>query len=123
MHGNNLKFSLYRYTTGEDDEIGGANVSGVLLQENINGRFEEAKPSMVLLQQGYATTSIYRGQSDFCQMRELDYLVVTFPIYHPYYGLQFEVLGVQNPSTNPRDGRNMLLFHLQRKDNARNVQS
>lgn len=121
MVGNNLKFTIIRPTNLTDDEIGGANVTGVTIATDVEGRFEEAKATMVLLQQGVSVTSVYRGQCRPVDMSENDELIVTFPQYHPFYGKRFEVVSVQTPSTNPRDGRGMVLFNLRKKDNARNV--
>jgi hypothetical protein len=123
MHGNNLKFRIVRPTNRPDDEIGGANISGVVIAEDVEGRIEEAKATMVLLQQGVDVTSVYRGQSRPVDMEENDEITVTFPPYHNFYGKIFEVVSLQEPSTNPRDGRGMRLFHLRRKDNARSVYS
>lgn len=121
MVGNNLKFNIIRPINFTDDDIGGANISGTLIAENIEGRFEEAKASMVLLQQGISITSVYRGQCRPVDIQERDELVVSFPPYHPFLGQTFQVISVQTPSLNPKTGNDMRSFHMNRKDNARNV--
>ena len=126
--GLNLVGKVYdfKYTLGEgDDNVGGSQPSGTVLQDNLSLRIAAIKPTTALLEQGVESIDLYIGvvanyTVDILNNHEIE---VTAPANSTYYGEFFRVLG--NPlrtSTHPSDSRGFLLVTLKRVEKSRTIQ-
>ena len=116
----------YRYDLGEkDDETGGANPSGTVLQDNLSLRIASMKPTPALLEQGVESIDLFTGvianyTVDIQNNHEIE---ITAPLNSAYYGKFYRILGdPQRTSTHPSDSRGFLLVTLRRVERSRAIQ-
>lgn len=123
--GLNLRVSIWRMTTtGADDVVGGAIVTGTVVHENVEGRLSQARPSQIVLEQGLEVDTIWT-----CRIRpanliihERDEVEVTWPPLHPHLNDRFRIRGVRRTSMHPRDGRGFIDLTLSRIERSREIQ-
>jgi hypothetical protein len=109
--GGNLWFNVIRNNNAPDDEVGGAQITGSLVFENVSGFLQQHPIDQVFLVQGLETDrmftlSILRPDLD---IRERDYIVVKKPLDHRYYNKNLRVLSVMDNSMTDQHRRGMFL--------------
>lgn len=118
--GMNIRFDIFRVNYGNDDEVGGAVITGTCQYHDILGRLQGEMPNQLLLQQGLETprtftATIFPGTLD---IRERDEVWVSEPHDHVYYHQYFRVIGVTYSNFTSRDPRSYLLLSLTRSERA-----
>jgi hypothetical protein len=116
----NIRCSIYRDLIG-DDSIGGAIVTGTLtVASDEPCRLDYYIPKISMFApQGIETDKIYSvffrsTRQHPIDIRENDYLQVTFPPEHPDYNVRLRVRGVQSESLHPRDPNRIIECTLTR---------
>ena len=103
--GSNIKIRHWRISYQDDNEVGGAVITGSVIGI-YDARKQSSPPSQLLLQQGLETEEISTvtipGIKD---IRERDELEVYRPTDHPDYSKMFRVRGTRFSDFNPRDPR------------------
>lgn len=108
---------VYNYT---DDEVGGANPSGTVLHDYVEGRIQEEPVRTEFLQQGLETKKIFSAifwGTDLL-FREQDEVEVVSPPNHRYFGQRFRVITQTESSNHPAQKRNNYLAKLERSQIA-----
>lgn len=118
--GLNVRLDIWRVTTGDDDDVGGAMVTGTPVYQGVMARFQADPPNLLLLQQGLETVPTFTATviPGTLDIQERDEVVLSAPSDHIYYNQYFRVVGVQYSSFNPRDSRNYVILHLQKSRTA-----
>ena len=124
MAGYNTKVRIYRMATLDDDEVGGAIVSGTVVHPYIRARIEANPEEQLLLQQGLESHRTFNaliipGSLD---IRERDELEVIAPTNHVYYGDRFRIVGIQYSSMDTSNPNNYTRLSLTRSVLAHAVQ-
>ena len=116
----------FKYDLGEaDDEVGGSQPSGTVLQESVELRIASMQPTQALLEQGVESLDLYTGvianyTVDILNNHEVE---ITAPANSPYYGKFFRVMGdPRRTSTSPSDSRGFLFVSLKRVEKSRTIQ-
>jgi hypothetical protein len=112
--GLNLRIRIYRIVEQDDDEYGGAVVSGTVFLDELDARFQALKPSPLLLQQGLEVTDIFRCivQDSSVDFREYDEVEIVWPTQHRFYGERFRIDKIQRDGLHPMDRRSFVEFTL-----------
>ncbi len=97
--GLNLKADIIRISYGDDDEVGGAVVTGSCVYSDLAVAISPRRPSQSSLEQGLEVPGLYdltcRAKS--VTLFERDEVQVTWPLDHPHYSCRFRIVGVQPP--------------------------
>jgi hypothetical protein len=122
--GQNLRCTVFRYTEGTDDLVGGATVTGTAVYTNIQLRLEEQPVQQLLLQQGLETQKTFEGivVPGTMIIKERDEIEVTYPIEDVRYGKRFRIINARPSSMNTRDPRSYITLTLVRSERAHNIQ-
>lgn len=114
--GNNVRVRIIRYSYPTDDEVGGAQPSGTVVLEGIEGRIQDSTPIPAFAIQGVETNKIVTGEfyPGTLDIREYDQCEITSPLNHPYIGLRMRIDTVQKPNYHPSDPRGVLLVTMVR---------
>lgn len=118
--GYNVKVDAWNIRNIEDDDHGGAVVTGTYLG-SLNVRMQEEEGEQVLMQQGYETVRQFTFVSQYpgtFTVKERDELEISWPGDHPYYGDRFRIMRVRYPGVSPRDRRRYMIFHVTRSIDA-----
>ncbi len=121
--GLNVRVNIFRRFAEEDDDVGGAVITGVLVYGDVEASIQHMRAQEALIGQGIETSNVFTalvGRS--LDVQEGDYLTVSFPHEHAYYGNFFRVVGVRDSSFVPNDRRQYTMLTLDRIERARNVQ-
>jgi hypothetical protein len=120
MAGDNVRFRIWAYSFPSDDSVGGAQPSGTVLYDQVQGRFQANRESQLLLQQGLETVRTFSARliPGTLVIHERDELEVVEPFDHPYHGQMFRVVSMRYSDFNPRDPRNYILLSLVRSVEA-----
>lgn len=120
MAGYNMRFAVYRISFPSDDTVGGAQTSGTLVYDQVQGRFQAQPAQQLLLQQGLETERTFTALviPGTLTIYERDELEVIEPYDHPYHGQRFRVVHSRYSDHNPRDPRNYILLDLTRSVRA-----
>jgi len=112
--GLNVRIEVWRMVEQNDDDHGGAILSGTVLYDTADARLQAIKPSYLMLQQGLEVESLFRlmVQSSERDYREYDEVEVIWPIQHKYYGDRFRIIKVQEDALHPFDRRSFVEFTL-----------
>jgi len=121
--GMNVLFRVWRLTQSPDDDVGGAIFTGTSVGDYF-GRFNEEKPSKLLLEQGIEVVRLgtallrYHKAADpnALTIEERDQLEIIRPIQHPFYGKRFHILSIQHMPTHPNQRRNLIRISCRRAD-------
>jgi len=121
--GMNVLFRVWRLTQQTDDDVGGAIFTGTSVGDYF-GRFNEEKPSKLLLEQGIEVmrlgTALLRyhkaADPNALTIEERDQLEIIRPIQHPFYGKRFHILSIQHMPTHPNQRRNLIRISCRRAD-------
>lgn len=126
--GLNVKFRLHQIYFDDDDDVGGAVMTGTVEIGDFWGRFAENSPSQLLLQQPgmeiEQTASILlryhiMGQPGAKTILERSQMEIVGPINHPNYGERFRIVGIQHMPTHPSQRRNLVKLTVKRTDYSR----
>ena len=116
----------FKYDLGEgDDDVGGSQPSGTVLQENVSLRIHSLKPTQPLLEQGVESLNLFTGvianyTVDILNNHEIE---ITAPANSSPYGKFFRVIGdPERASTHPSDSRGFLMVSLRRVEKSRTIQ-
>jgi len=116
----------YKYSLGEgDDEVGGSQPSGTVLQENVQLRIAAMKPTAAILEQGVESISLYSGfignyTVEILNNHEIE---ITAPASSSHYGKRYRIVGDPQRSSVPNsDSRGFLLVVMKRVTKARTIQ-
>jgi hypothetical protein len=122
--GQNLRCTVFRYTEGTDDLVGGATVTGTAVYTNIQLRLEEQPVQQLLLQQGMEIQKTFEGivVPGTMIIKERDEIEVTYPIEDVRYGKRFRIINARPSSMNTRDPRSYITLTLVRSERAHNIQ-
>ena len=114
------KMKVTRITTPVDDSIGGAVVTGSVVYDSVQCRWDEEKPEMGLLQQGMEIPKLYTILAVPASLiiYELDEVELISPNNHQDANTPFVVRGVRVPSMHTSDRRGYLVIRASRKDYA-----
>ena len=114
--GSNLHVRFLRLVYSADDDVGGANPSGTVLHDWIEGRIDEDLADTRFLQQGLETiktfSSMFWGHN--LTFREQDEVEVVSPPNHEYFGKRFRVVSKTGSSNHPAQKRNVWICKLTR---------
>jgi hypothetical protein len=123
----NVKCDIYRDLIG-DDSGGGAVVTGTLtIATSEPCRLDYFIPkASFFAPQGIETERIYSlffrsTRQHPINVRENDYVKITFPPEHPEYNVILRVRGVQSESLHPRDPNRIFECTLVRIDESRGL--
>jgi hypothetical protein len=108
--GLDIRIRVWRLTEFSDDEVGGAEISGSILFDDLDARLQALKPSPLLLQQGLEVESLFRllvldSSNDY---REFDEVEVVWPETHKYCGDRFQIRKIQEDALHPFDRRSFV---------------
>lgn len=119
--GLNARVKVWRIVEQDDDDHGGAIVSGTVLYDTTDARLQAIKPSPLLLQQGLEVDSLFRliVQSSERDYREYDEVEVIWPPKHKYCGNRFRIIKVQEDALHPCDRRSFVEFTLSKMKYSR----
>lgn len=121
MAGYNTQARLWRYTTIEDDDVGGAIPTGTILKEPVFCRIEQTKASQVLLEQGLEIPDMFQGYLYYTgeplDIRQNDQLEVTYPPISPHYNRRFRIIAYRQSSH--QDARRFVEVTMRRHDTSR----
>lgn len=122
--GQNCKFDIWRMTMLDDDSVGGAQVSGSVVYQNIPARFQQMPEQQLLLHQGLETERFFTANivPGTLEVYERDEVEVVAPSDHQYYGDRFRVVGRRWADFPPRDPRNYMMLTLTRSVRAHDEQ-
>jgi hypothetical protein len=119
----NIKGRVWRFTTIQDDDQGGAVPTGTVLYDPVFARIRSEKPTIALLEQGLETPTIFTALFSYSgfvtgafEVQHNDQYEVTHPPISPHYGKRFVVIGMQPPSFV--DDRRYLRVTLRRFETA-----
>jgi len=124
--GLNVKINVWRMSTGPDDDVGGAMVTGSLAYRDLAARLSPRRPSQAALEQGLEVDRIFDlivagyGPAHAITIYERDEVEVIWPLDHLDYTHRFRVQGVQYPSRRAKYGP--LQFTLSRIERSRSQQ-
>lgn len=101
--GLNLAGRVWRFTTPQDDDQGGALPTGTILYNPVYSRIKSEKPTLALLEQGLETPEIFTAQLTYAafnatgsfDVQHNDQYEVTYPPISPHYGKRFVIIGVR----------------------------
>lgn len=121
MHGLNVKISFIQNSCSDDDDVGGAVITGTVSYAGIAARLSARRPSQQALEAGLEVNRIF----DLIipkqlALNERDEVQVTWPTDSPYYNEQFRIMGIQYDSR--RSGRGHTEFTLSRIERSRSEQ-
>lgn len=122
--GSNCRVNIWNISYDDDDEVGGAVVTGSLAYQNVHARFQSEREDMLIMQQGLETLRIFTFTVFPASMniRERDEIEVIQPLDHRYYGERFRIMNVRYSDFNVRDPRNYILLHATRSEQAHEQQ-
>lgn len=122
--GLNQRVKIWRMVNYSDDEVGGAQVTGTVVYENVLARIDSKHPEQQLLQQGYETIKTFTAilVPGTLDIRERDELEVTQPVDDVEFGWRYRIIGVQYSTHNRRDPRNYLMLNMVRSTRAHTKQ-
>lgn len=124
--GLNVKIAVWRMSTGADDDVGGAQVTGSLAYRDVAARLSPRRPSQAALEQSLEVDRIFDlivagyGATHAITIYERDEIEVTWPLDHLDYAHRFRVQGIQYPSRRAKYGP--LQFTLSRIERSRSSQ-
>jgi len=115
---------IWRFTHDPDDVVGGAQITGSVLHENVRARIEQNPEDQLLLQQGLETQKTFNalvvpGTLDIVERDELQ---VIAPTHHPYYADRFRITSVQRSSMDVYNPNNYIRLSLVRSVESHTVQ-
>lgn len=117
--GMNVKVDIWHVTNQTDNSAGGALITGSYTYHDLDARESEAKPNMLLLQQGYVVPQVYQFLLyKPVPIEERDEIEISWPTNHHLYGKRLRVIGVQHLGFHPSDPRDYLLLNCGRIDYA-----
>jgi uncharacterized membrane protein len=122
--GLNTRVRIWRMEDIDDDDVGGAVISGTVAYTDIRARIEANPQEQLLLQQGLETERTFNalivpGTYD---IRERDELEVTAPSTHPYYSARFRIVGIQFSSMDASNPNNYARLTMTRSVRSHAVQ-
>jgi len=122
--GNNSQCQIWRMDNADDDEVGGSIITGSVIYNYVNIRFQSQPTEQIFLQQGLETPRVYTAiiVPGYLDIRERDLVEITDPKDHIYYGEKFRVIGVRYSSHNRRDPRNYIMLDMYRSVRAHSYQ-
>lgn len=98
MQGLNLRGTIWRMNQDEDDEVGGAMLTGTPVANNLPLAISSNQPAQASLDQGLETPATFSATVKCgVVIYERDEVEVTCPTHSPHYGLRFRIIGVQEP--------------------------
>ena len=114
--GLNQVCQLLRFSNPQDDSVGGAVPSGTILYQNLDIRIKSEQPTLVLLEQGLQTPTIYTAMlhEGNIEIEHNDQVLITAPPMGFFYGKKFRVIGIQRSSNHPFQDRNAIRLRLRR---------
>lgn len=110
---------VWRYTFN-DDSIGGALLTGTVLYNWIELRYEDQEPTQQFLEQGLETHSIMKFvvSNASLDIRERDEIRIIRPYNHKLAGKFLRVVGVTESNFHPNDRRGYLILNVTRSKEA-----
>jgi hypothetical protein len=98
MQGLNLLGTIWRMNQADDDEVGGALLTGTPVANSLPMAISSQAPLQASLEQGLEVDAAYTATVKCgITIYERDELEVTCPTHSPHYGLRFRVVGIQEP--------------------------
>jgi len=118
--GLNVRFNIWSMDTTDDDIVGGAQITGSCIYQDVYGRFQANPDQQLLLQQGLETVRTYSANivPGTLSMKERDEVEISAPTDHPYYQDRFRIMSMRWSDHNPRDPRNYIMLTLTRSVQA-----
>jgi hypothetical protein len=119
--GLDIKCKIWRITfPTPDDDVGGANVSGTVVYDNVYGRIREQKTTPLLLEQGLEIDTLFQVEVRPVSMiiYERDEFELIYPLNHWDYGKRYRIIQVQHTSMHPNDSRSFINLTLRRSERA-----
>ena len=115
---------IWRMTYLDDDEVGGAVISGSVVHADVYTRMNAQPREQLLLQQGLETVRTFTAiiVPGWLDIRERDEYEIVKPTDHVHYGKRFRIVSVEDMFYNPRDPRNYKLVNLTRSIRAHDIQ-
>lgn len=97
--GYSLRADIVRISYSDDDDVGGAQVTGSCVYGELPIALNERRPSQQSLEQGLEVAGVYdlTCKANGVSLFERDEVQITWPLDHPHYGCRFRIVGVQSP--------------------------
>lgn len=91
---------IWRFTSPNDDAVGGALPTGTVIYSPVFARIFTEKPTLALLEQGLETPELFSAilEPGNLLLNHNDQYEVTDPNISPYKNLRFVIISIQNPS-------------------------
>jgi len=117
--GMNIRIAVWRATTGQDDVVGGAQITGTYIGEGL-ARMKAEPVEQLILQQGLETDRTFSlvVSPASLDIREGDRIEIVQPTYHPYYNQRFRVRSSVFGSYDRNDPRSQRLITVSRSVRA-----
>lgn len=117
--GLNIYIAVWRATTGNDDIVGGAQITGTYIGE-YQARMKADPVEQLIMQQGLETDRTFSITlaPGIVDVREGDRIEVVRPTYHPYYNQRFRVRSSVLSSYDAHDPRSQRLLTVSRSVRA-----
>lgn len=126
MQGLNIRFEIIRFSYENDDEVGGAVVTGSVICCDLRGRIQASiiDDQLLMANPGLETDKIYTvtmqpGSQD---IRERDYFRLTYPTNHVHYNEDMRIIKVIPSNFVPSDPRDYMILKLSRSERSHAVQ-
>jgi hypothetical protein len=119
--GFNTKVRVWRVSfVTDDDEVGGAVVTGTYIYSNIPARLHEKPVDHVFFQQGIEVVKTFQMmvKPSTLMIYDRDEVEITWPPGHRFYGDRFRVMGDAYTNFHNREERGYLILDLTRSVRA-----
>ena len=124
LRGLNATCTIQRRTQAADDVVGGAVVTFVNEYENVLCRIASIKPAYIdVADQGLETLKPFQiivWPARYVIL-EGDKLIVTSPVTHPFFSVEFLIVSVMIDSISPSDARGHIELFVNRYEQARSI--
>lgn len=122
--GLNIAGRIWRFTTPQDDDQGGAIPTGTVLYSPVYSRIKSEKPTLALLEQGLETPEIFTAHLSYTafsptgtfDVQHNDQYEVTYPPISSFYQKRFVIIGVRHQEFD--DARRYLQVTMRRLETA-----
>lgn len=116
-----VQLALYSVDNQADDEIGGAQVTGTFVRNDVWANLQEAPVNPAILQQGLEVARIFDCwlQPINLDVQPGDELEVVAPSDHPFYNRRLEVVKTNQPALHRAFRIGFLELQLRLRDYSR----
>jgi len=124
LQGLNATCTIQRRTQLADDAVGGADITFVDEHTNVLCRIASIKPAYIdVADQGLETLKPFQIiiWPAHYTILEGDKFIVTSPVTHPFFSVEFMIISVNIDSISPSDARGHIELFVNRYEEARSI--